>query len=170
MWEAIELANRHPRVNIHQPGPGVGGHCIAVDPWFLTENTENAKLVETARKINDSMPQHVFEIISNEVKNIDNPVISILGLAYKADVGDTRESPALEIIRLCKEKGWQIKITDPHVTSDNYDIIDLNAALTGSDCIVIAANHKEYYNLPANDLEKVRTKLIIDTKNLLGLL
>ena len=163
VWEAIELANNHPRVNIHSPGPGVGGHCIAIDPWFLTENTKNSKLVKEARYINDSMPKFVFDIIQSQVKNIKNPIISILGVAYKANVDDTRESPALEVIKLCKN--YNVKVHDPYVKNFKYNLDSLDEALTDSDCAVIITNHKEFHNLSPKNFEKVRNKVILDTRN-----
>ena len=104
-WEVIELANRHPRVNILNPGPGVGGHCISVDPWFLVDAApEITRLMRTAREVNDSKPHHVVEQIARLAQQFSEPVIGCLGLTYKADVDDLRESPSLEIVEALAAK------------------------------------------------------------------
>jgi UDP-N-acetyl-D-mannosaminuronic acid dehydrogenase len=95
VWEAISLANRHPRVNILKPGPGVGGHCIAVDPWFLTESSTKCKIISTAREINDCMPSYVLGKVREAVRRIESPKITVFGVAYKGNVDDARETPAL---------------------------------------------------------------------------
>ena len=103
-WELIKLANLHPRVNILQPGPGVGGHCIAVDPWFvIATNPEETKLIRAAREINDARPEFVCEKVRGCASSLKNPVIACLGLSYKRDVDDLRESPAVEIVRRLAE-------------------------------------------------------------------
>ncbi|MDI7275987.1 MAG: nucleotide sugar dehydrogenase, partial [Anaerolineae bacterium] len=99
VWEAIDLANRHPRVRILRPGPGVGGHCIAVDPWFVAEAAPDVTpLIQAARRVNDAMPAHVVDLVKRAVAGVEKPVIACLGLAYKADVDDVRESPALKVV------------------------------------------------------------------------
>ena len=98
VWSLIELANRHPRVNILKPGPGVGGHCIAVDPWFIVDSVpDKARIIRTAREVNESKPKYVIEQITKAAEDFKRPVIACLGLAFKADIDDLRESPALEI-------------------------------------------------------------------------
>ena len=100
VWEVIKLSNRHPRVDILTPGPGVGGHCIAVDPWFIVDAApEQAKLIRTARVVNESKPEHVIAQVEAKAKRFKEPVIACLGLAFKANVDDLRESPALEITK-----------------------------------------------------------------------
>ena len=101
-WEVIELANKHPRVNLHQPGPGVGGHCLAVDPWFIVEkNPDIAKIIELSRKNNDSMPEYIINKIDEILKDIKGTKkISILGITYKPNIDDTRESPIIKLINL----------------------------------------------------------------------
>lgn len=168
VWEAINLANRHPRVNILSPGPGVGGHCIAVDPWFLTESSVNATLISTAREINDNMPSFIFSRLKRifSSKSISNPVITIFGVAYKGNIGDTRETPALKFIRLCERENWKIRIYDPHVKSFNYPILDLEKATEGSDCIVLLTDHSEFKTINPSSLA-MRHKIIFDTRNII---
>jgi len=118
--EVIELANKHPRVNIHNPGPGVGGHCLAVDPWFIVSGfPKEARLIKTARLINDKMPEFITSKILKLTKGITSPKITILGIAYKGDVDDTRESPAIKVLEILKSNqkipDIQIDIYDPHV-------------------------------------------------------
>lgn len=168
VWEAIRMANKHPRVNILSPGPGVGGHCIAVDPWFLTESSVNATLITTAREINDNMPSYVFSRVKRIIvkESLKKPTITIFGVAYKGDIGDVRETPALKFIRLCERENWEIKIFDPHVTIFPYPLLDLNRATEGSDCIVILTDHSYFKNIdPAILL--MRHKNIFDTRNII---
>ncbi|NTV22864.1 MAG: nucleotide sugar dehydrogenase [Nanoarchaeota archaeon] len=138
-WEAIELANLHPRVNIHSPGSGVGGHCIAIDPWFLTENTKSAKLIPTARLINDSQPELIFEMIKKLAKKGDS--VAILGTAYKKNVDDDRESPSHEIIKLCREYGFEVRVHDPYVKGVEKSI---GKVLKDAKIAVIATGHDIY--------------------------
>lgn len=168
--EVIALANQHPRVNILKPGPGVGGHCIPVDPWFLVDSCpEKARLIQTARKVNDAKITYVYEKILNEIDRNENSCIAILGLAYKGDVDDTRESPAVQIIlQLLKIKTVSLFVTDPNVTQlpyllnnqPNLFLVSLNDAIQNASVIAILARHKEYHDLLENfDL---RNKSLID--------
>src|SRR5439155_6810077 len=110
------LANRHPRVSILRPGPGVGGHCIAVDPWFIVQGAEAlTPLIATARRVNDQMPEYVADVILHELKATPDPVVAALGLAYKANVADTRESPASHVVALLRERGVTVREHDPLV-------------------------------------------------------
>src|ERR1700686_1991043 len=114
VWEAIRLANHHPRVSVLRPGPGVGGHCIAVDPWFLVDAApEEARLIRTARLVNDGMPEHVLARLAG----LASPpaAVALLGVTYKAEVDDIRESPALPIAELAVERGYAVRLCDPHV-------------------------------------------------------
>lgn len=166
VWQAIKLANLHPRVNIHWPGPGVGGHCIAVDPWFLLrrDNIGN-RVIKLARDINDSMPRYVMNLVESLVKDIKNPTTTILGVAYKANVEDTRESPALKIIKLSKDKGWKVGIHDPYVKEFPYKIEkDIKKVSLNSDCLILVADHEFYKNLNPQTL-KMRHRNILDTRN-----
>ena len=134
VWDAISLANKHPRVNILKPGPGVGGHCIAIDPWFLTENSTRCRIVSLAREINDGMPNHVLQMTKRMVKDVEKPTITVLGVAYKGGVDDTRETPALKFIKLAENEGYAVKIHDPYVKEFEYELLDFEEAVEHSDC------------------------------------
>lgn len=166
VWEAITLANKHPRVTILNPGPGVGGHCIAIDPWFLTENSTRCRMVSTAREINDSMPNYVLRIARGLLTSVRSPAVSILGVAYKGNVGDTRESPAFKFAQLAENEGYAIRCYDPHAVEFTYPLMDLPEATAGSDCIVILTDHDCFRRLDPATL-RVRTKLVIDARNIL---
>ena len=138
--EAIAIANKHPRVNIHRPGIGVGGHCICQDPWFLVEVDEgHSMLIQAARKINDSMPAITAEKIISAIKSIKNPKIISVGLTYKPDVGDLRESPAIEVVKILREKGYDVSDYDPLVDGKQY--ASLSAAAKNADCLAILVEH-----------------------------
>ncbi|WP_292462627.1 nucleotide sugar dehydrogenase [Methanolobus sp.] len=169
IWEAIEIANKHPRVNIHKPGPGVGGHCIAIDPWFLTENTSDSSLITLARNINDSMPIHVLKKVKDLVNGIENPVITVFGVAYKGDIADTRATPALKFIKLAEKEGFTIRIYDPFVKEFEYPILSLEEAVKGSDCIVVLTDHSEFREMNPDDLyHMMKNPNIVDSKNVLS--
>lgn len=173
VWRLIELANRHPRVNILQPGPGVGGHCIAVDPWFIVDSAPDlARLIRTAREVNDSKPHHVVHRVREAAKRFRNPVITCLGLAFKADIDDMRESPALEIVRdLAKEDGVRIFAVEPHVehlpaalvANGNVTIEQADVAIKKSDIVVLLVNHRDFYQL---DQTLLQGKVVIDTRGI----
>jgi len=170
VWELISLANLHPRVNIHLPGPGVGGHCISVDPWFLLDKNNKNKtiysLITTQRKINDSMPDYVISRVAKDLKTITQPKITILGVSYKANVDDWRETPALRFIKLALKKGWQIKIHDPLVKNFPYKVLtDFNKATEGADSLVIIADHNYYKELNPEKITNMRNKYIYDARN-----
>ena len=172
VWEAIALANKHPRVNIHTPGPGVGGHCIAIDPWFLTESTVHAKIIETAREINDNMPSYILskaKMIFTE-KNINNPIVTIFGVAYKGNIDDTRETPALKLIKLCEKEGWNVKIYDPVVNKFGYPLLSFEEAIKDSNLIIIETDHNDFRNLDVKSIGSLmKTKIIMDTKRTINL-
>ncbi len=152
VWEVIELANKHPRVNILQPGPGVGGHCIPVDPWFIVEKYPlDAQLIRQSRLSNDQMPAHVCQTILDMVKEIKDPVVAILGVAYKPNVDDIRESPALLIIEMLEQARIKFKVHDPYVYPDR----DIEQVVSGSDCMAILVNHRDYENLDPNGLAEI---------------
>lgn len=169
IWETIKLANKHPRVNILKPGPGVGGHCIAIDPWFLTEASTKAVLIKAARNINDHMPSHVIELAKDVLKGIDKPKVTILGVAYKANVDDARETPATEIINEAKNLGWQVAITDPYVKTTEFpDLQDIDTAITDSDCVILVTNHDQFLEIdPSAITDKMKSLNLIDTRNFL---
>lgn len=172
-WEAIKLANYHPRVNIHQPGPGVGGHCIAVDPWFLAElQPEVAKMITLARHTNDEMPAYAVERIQKIARenNIDNPVVALLGLSYKGNVDDMRESPSLKIMEQLNKDGISYTAYDPHIKDIRvpHQVVTLEEALDQADMVVILTDHrvfKEYQ--PEQIASLMKNKIVFDTKNLL---
>lgn len=170
-WDVINFANLHPRVQLHQPGPGVGGHCISVDPWFIVEkNPELAILISRAREINDSMPEFIYNMVLEQVKEIANPKVTVLGLTYKSDIDDIRESPAIEIVNMLQNNPRiNLSICDPHVKGFGEKLVDLETALKDSDCVLLAVNHKEFDSMnPANIAQLVKTKVIIDTRNALN--
>lgn len=157
VWELIKLANRHPRVNILQPGCGVGGHCIAVDPWFIVyQNPNEAKMIKTAREVNDDKPNFVIRKIKERVKDISRPKIACLGLAFKPDIDDLRESPALDIVvKLASEYDNQILAVEPNISQlpqklqhrTNVKLVSLEQALEEADVIVILVKHKEFIDI-----------------------
>jgi len=172
--DVIEMANKHPRVNLLHPGPGVGGHCLAIDPYFIYSMApDTAKLIKIARDTNNSMPQFVVENTQKLIKknkkddsdNSNNPTIAVLGVAYKGNIGDIRESPALEIIELLKNKGYDVKIHDPHVNNDDYS--NFEEAIDGATLCLVLADHDEFKNLNYDLLiSKMNVPLIFDTKNI----
>lgn len=169
VWELIKLANRHPRVNILQPGPGVGGHCIAVDPWFIIEAAEKeTPLMQAARNVNDGKPHFVVEKVRAACAKIKNPTVACLGLTFKANVNDMRESPALNITRSLSEGGFcKVVAVEPHIDSipdflrGKVELMSLSQALSVSDVVVLLVDHKEFSAIPECDLAN---KVLIDTK------
>lgn len=166
IWEARELANKHPRVNIAKPGPGVGGHCIAIDPWFLADNSMSCQLIKTARDVNDYMPNHVVRMIKSAIKDIENPTITLLGVAYKGNVSDARESPAHRIIKLAENEGIHIRCHDPLVKHFEKELEALSDATCNSDCVVLVTDHDVFRTINPLQLG-MRTKNLIDTRNCL---
>lgn len=169
VWKAIEIANKHPRVNILKPGPGVGGHCIAIDPWFLTENANNSSLIMMSRQINDSMPQYVLKMVKEMLAGIENPTVTIFGVAYKGDIADTRATPAKKFIKLAEKEGFKVKIYDPFVKEWSYPILRLEEAVDRSDCIVILTDHSEFRLInPDKIYGKMLHLNILDTRNIIN--
>jgi UDP-N-acetyl-D-mannosaminuronic acid dehydrogenase len=168
VWEVIKLCNKHPRVNIHQPGPGVGGHCLAVDPWFIVEKSPNlARIIKLALETNDSMPQFVFNKIENILKNIKGvKKVTILGITYKANIDDIRESPIINLISLLEKHNYKISVVDPYVKEFRYKLENVTDAAEGSDLLVLAVNHKDFEELDFEALaKKMRNQIILDTRN-----
>ncbi len=167
VWELISLANRHPRVNILKPGPGVGGHCIAVDPWFIVaRDPENAKLIKMARLVNDAKPEWVVNKVKSRAEKFKHPVIGCLGLAFKADVDDLRESPAVDIVRqLIKDNVGEILISEPNLESHNeFDLVPCEEVIRRADIILLLVDHKEYKGIKTLELNE---KVLIDTRGTL---
>ncbi len=166
VFEVIKLANRHPRVNILTPGPGVGGHCISVDPWFLVHaSPETTPLIRTARTVNDMKPHFVVQQVLEAAKQFDNPSIGCLGLAYKADVDDFRESPSLRIFKeLVYNNIGKVLGCDPYVKSNSIFgqvLIALPEVLKEADILVLLTDHHIFRELSVNDLQG---KTIIDPR------
>jgi UDP-N-acetyl-D-mannosaminuronic acid dehydrogenase len=164
VYKLIELTNKHPRVNILQPGTGVGGHCIAVDPWFIVNDFPNeAKFVKQAREINNYKTDWVIEKIKNtilEFRLIHNkaPKVALMGLAFKPDIDDLRESPAVKVVdELCKDLGLaNFNVVEPNVQRHNsFEIVDAEKAINESDIVVYLVNHSPFRNLSINDSKKV---------------
>ena len=152
--ELIRLANRHPRVDILNPGPGVGGHCIAVDPWFIiNKDPENARIIKTAREINLYKTEWVIEKIDNEAqklerKNRKKPKIACFGLAFKPDIDDLRGSPAMHVARTLKSYGYEILAVEPNIDyHDDFEIFHHDKAINNADLIIILVAHKEFKGL-----------------------
>jgi len=167
VWELISLANRHPRVNILTPGPGVGGHCIAVDPWFIVARSPKyARLIKTARLVNDSKPQWVIEKVKSRADKFKRPVIGCLGLAFKADVDDLRESPAVDIVRqLIKEDVGEIIISEPNLNKhDEFDLITYEELIQRADIILLLVDHKAFKTIKRLELNE---KVLIDTRGII---
>lgn len=178
VWELIALANRHPRVNILQPGCGVGGHCIAVDPWFIVNKTPDlAKIIHTARLVNDSKPEWVIgkvheaviEALQKTGKSIQDIKIACLGLAFKPDIDDLRESPALKITEKLAEKyPNQVLAVEPNVhelpknlSRLGVELIDLNVVQEVADVLVVLVDHKEF-----KDSQGAQGKILVDMKGI----
>jgi UDP-N-acetyl-D-mannosaminuronic acid dehydrogenase len=161
-WETITLANRHPRVKILSPGPGVGGHCIAVDPWFLiTQYPELTQVMRAARNVNDGRPHSVVDRIETALSQTGGRKVCCLGLSYKADVDDLRESPAVEIVEMLGHKGYDVTVVEPHVTElpgalagrSNIRLQQLDDAVTQSDVVALLVAHMPFRNIDRSALQ-----------------
>lgn len=176
VWELIRLANHHPRVNILQPGPGVGGHCIAVDPWFIVDAApERAQLIRTAREVNDGKPEYVISRVKEHASRFKAPRIAVLGLAFKPDIDDLRESPALAIAaRLALDvDDATILAVEPNIDRlprileerTNVELRDLQSAIAEADIVITLVDHTEFKQADRKPL-RLREKIVIDTKGL----
>lgn len=176
VWELIRLANHHPRVKILQPGPGVGGHCIAVDPWFIVEAApDEARLIKIAREVNDGKPLRVIAQVKSAIEEHKNtrPRVAVLGLAFKPDVDDLRESPALYIAEnLAALDNAELSVSEPNIEKLPSHLAafgnvrlstDDTAAIATADIVVMLVNHKQYYDVAAAAL---KGKVIIDTRGI----
>jgi UDP-N-acetyl-D-mannosaminuronic acid dehydrogenase len=170
VWELIRLANCHPRVNILQPGPGVGGHCIAVDPWFIVHAAPaEAKLIRASREINEHKAEHVVERVRHAAARFRAPVIACLGLSYKADIDDLRESPAIHIVKALAQSGFDILAVEPNVHTLPADLAafanvqhaDLDDAIERADIVVLLVDHKEFKLVPKSEL---LARIVVDTR------
>jgi UDP-N-acetyl-D-mannosaminuronic acid dehydrogenase len=170
VWELIRLANLHPRVNILQPGPGVGGHCIAVDPWFIVSaDPDNSRLLRTAREVNIAKPLFIVNKVKSLAAGLKEPIIACLGLSYKADVDDLRESPAIEIVEmLAEDKVGELLVVEPHVDSLPKRLSDLGLALWDFDratdranILLLLVDHMSFLNV---DHDVVKNKIVVDTR------
>jgi UDP-N-acetyl-D-mannosaminuronic acid dehydrogenase len=171
VWELIALANHHPRVNILQPGPGVGGHCIAVDPWFIVDSApEESRLIRIAREVNDSKPHYVLSKIRAAAERFKSPVIACLGLAFKPDIDDLRESPALEIVKeLAATIEGELQVVEPYIDElppglvghCNVKFAEVDKALAVADIVVLLVNHQVFTQV---DRSLLAGKILIDTR------
>lgn len=167
VFELIKLANKHPRVNILTPGAGVGGHCLAVDPWFIVEKfPKEANVIREARLINDFKPRFIVNKVDEILKGNKNLMVGVLGLAYKPDIDDLRESPAMEIAEILRDKGYKVVACEPNVDSkevNNFELYSFDEILEKADYLVLAQGHKEF----KEKIEVLRSKKIYDCLGLL---
>ena len=172
VWEVIRLANRHPRVNILQPGPGVGGHCIAVDPWFLVHaDPDNTPLIRTARIVNDGKTDHVVAQATALIEARPGAPVACLGLAFKANIDDFRESPALKVAqRLATRFGERVRIVEPYAAAlpPAFDgtgarLIDVDTAIETCPIMIVLVDHDVFRSVP---VEERRDKLVLDTRGI----
>jgi UDP-N-acetyl-D-mannosaminuronic acid dehydrogenase len=171
--DLIQLANKHPRVNILSPGPGVGGHCIAVDPWFIiAASPEFTPMMRTARQVNDQMPSRVLEKVRRAAGRLRSPIIACLGLSYKADIDDMRESPALHVVEsLARDRVGTLLVVEPNITKlppslrddNNITLVSLKQAMTTADIILLLVDHRQFKRI---DQDLLKPKITIDTRGL----
>jgi len=166
--EVLKIANKHPRVNLHFPGPGVGGHCLAVDPYFIVEKSpELARIISDAREVNCSMPAYIVDRVKDLVGMGEGIKISVLGVSYKGNVADVRESPALDIIASLKKSGYKVSIYDPLVDMEEVEK-DISKVIQGADMILILTDHDEFRTFNYEKLIiNMKTPIIFDTKSIL---
>ena len=170
-WEAIRIASLHPRVKILNPGPGVGGHCISVDPWFFVESAPDlSSLISAARRVNDSQPHFVLELVRSAIGDFHGKKIAALGLAFKPDVDDLRESPAVEVIHLLQSEGAIVKAFEPYKTDADLPgvtaVPTLAAALKDADAVLLLVNHTELRALTPEKLVAITpARILVDTVN-----
>lgn len=168
VFELIKLANKHPRVNILTPGAGVGGHCLAVDPWFIVEKfPKEANVIREARLINDFKPRFIVNKVDEILKGNKDLTVGVLGLAYKPDIDDLRESPAMEIAEILRDKGYKVVACEPNVNTqevNGFGLYSFDEMLEKSDYLVLAQGHKEF----KERIEVLRSKKIYDCLGLLN--
>jgi UDP-N-acetyl-D-mannosaminuronic acid dehydrogenase len=172
VWDAIELANLHPRVNILRPGPGVGGHCISIDPWFLVQAAPDlSELIDQARRVNDGQPRFVVEQMERQLNGVKGRRIAALGLAYKADVDDLRQSPAIEVARLLADRGARVQTYEPFALSHSIEGCTTAATLTevldGVEVVALLVDHQEFRDLdPLKVSELMPGRTAFDTRGI----
>jgi len=168
VWDAIKIANKHPRIYIHQPGPGVGGHCIPLDCWFLTEKTPWAKLIRTARAVNDEMPEFIVEIAKTMTPN--GSKVTVLGVAYKGNVNDARETPAVHLINSLKRDGYAVEAYDPFVKKFDFPLAkNLDDAVKGSSLLIMMCDHMVFHNIDPEAVGRLmKEKQVFDARNFLN--
>jgi UDP-N-acetyl-D-mannosaminuronic acid dehydrogenase len=173
VWKLIQLANRHPRVNILQPGPGVGGHCIAVDPWFIVaRDPENAQLIRAARDINNRKTEWVIDQIKLAVADASartgrKPKVACLGLAFKPDIDDLRESPACQVAETLHAQGYDVLAVEPNIEGHtSMKVVSIETALSQADVVAALVRHRQFLE-PANK-EKLASRRILDFVGLLS--
>ncbi len=166
VWEAIRLANRHPRVRFLNPGPGVGGHCIAVDPYFVIESAPDlTQLIQAARRVNRRMPLHVVDLFWELTRGIRVQKVAILGASYKGNVGDERESPALQVAELLEEAGVQVAIHDPYVSRYNAPI---SSVVSDADAVLVLTDHAVYAELNPDGIAPLMAhRLVLDARGII---
>jgi UDP-N-acetyl-D-mannosaminuronic acid dehydrogenase len=172
-WKLIALANRHPRVEILKPGPGVGGHCIPVDPWFIADAAPHlTPLIQAARQVNDGMPKVVADRVIAECEGLDAPVVTCLGLAYKADAADLRESPAIEVVRDLQERiNGRILVVEPFVSElpdevaddRSTELVGLDEGLKAANVVVLLTDHSVFAGI---SLESLASKSVVDSRGI----
>ena len=172
-WKLIELTNQHPRVDVLRPGPGVGGHCIAVDPWFIVHAApELTPLIRAARQVNDDKPLWVVDQVLAACRKLKRPDVACLGLSYKADVGDLRESPSIDVVqRLRASISGRVLVVEPHIKTlprelahgKRIELVDLDEALTAAEVIVLLTDHWLFRDI---DPHRLASKPVIDTRGI----
>lgn len=168
-WEVISLANLHPRVHLNQPGPGVGGHCISVDPWFLVEQFPvETRLTRMAREINDGMPDVIISRALALTADIPKPRFAVLGLAYKGNIDDIRESPAEIIAERLLRMGHSVKVFDPYVREWHHELYTLESVFAETDIVLHLTDHNEFKHLNPRSLGTLmRNRILLDARNTL---
>ena len=165
--DVIEMANKHPRVNLHYPGPGVGGHCLAVDPYFIVAKApELANIIKLSRETNVSMPEYVTKQVKGLLNGIESPKVAAFGVTYKGNVDDMRESPAMDVIDLIRNEGITVAAHDPHVESDFFELHSAEEAVKDAHLILILTDHSEFKTLDYGKLAPImKQALVFDTRN-----
>ncbi|MEF2902241.1 MAG: nucleotide sugar dehydrogenase [Terrisporobacter sp.] len=169
VWEVIEYSNKHPRVNLHTPGPGVGGHCLAVDPWFIIEKEpELSNIIKSSRLLNDSMPEYVYNKIDKILQKDKSKKITILGITYKANTDDMRESPIIKLIDKLLKNNYNVKVFDPYIKDFQINCQSILEACKDSDLLILGVNHDYFKNLPLDEIKTtMKGNLILDIRNFL---